>query len=151
MRISFDLMSPSFLSWDTGRHTGGSIRNGYRRVRYGGKWLNHHILIWEHFNGAVPEGMEVDHIDRNKLNNAPSNLRLVTRSENNRNRSVHRNNKSGIKGVYWHKHRQVWYGQCRRGNKTFITAGCSTKEQAAELLEKLKEEINYDDFQNRPV
>lgn len=144
MRIKFDLMSPSFLSWDNGRPVGASIRNGYKRVRYEGKWLNHHILIWEHFNGTVPEGMEVDHIDRNTLNNAPTNLRLVSRAVNNRNRAMHRNNKSGTKGVYWHKHREVWYGQCKRNKKTYTTSGCSTKEKAAELLEKLKQEIGYD-------
>lgn len=144
MRIKFDLTSPSFLSWDNGRPVGSSIRNGYKRVRHDGKWLNHHIIIWNHFYGEIPEGMEVDHIDRNTLNNAPSNLRLVTRSENCRNRGTHKNNKSGIKGVYWHKHREVWYGQCRRAGKTFITAGCSTKEEAAELLNKLRKEIDYD-------
>lgn len=97
MRIHFDLMSPSFLSWDNGRPVGASIRNGYKRVRCCGKWLNHHVLIWEHFNGPIPEGMEIDHIDRNRGNNAPSNLRLVTRSQNSRNKAIHKNNKSGIK------------------------------------------------------
>lgn len=144
MRINFDLQSPSFLSWDTGRPCGGSIRNGYRRVRYNDKWLNHHVLIWEHFYGAIPEGMMVDHIDRNTLNNAPSNLRCVTRSVNNRNRGVHKNNASGIKGVYWHKHRQAWYGQCRVKGKTYLTQYVDSKEYAEELLNKLKEAINYE-------
>lgn len=145
MRIHFDIMSPSFLSWDNGRPVGASIRNGYKRVRCGGKWLNHHVLIWEHFNGPIPEGMEIDHIDRNRGNNAPSNLRLVTRSQNSRNKAPHKNNKSGIKGVYWHKHREYWYGQCKKNGKTFRTSCCHTKEQAAVLLTKLREEIGYAD------
>jgi len=39
-------------------------------------------LVWEAFNGKIPAGLEIDHIDRDKHNNTLSNLRLVTHSEN---------------------------------------------------------------------
>lgn len=41
-----------------------------------------HRLVWEAFNGAIPDGYEIDHIDENKANNSLANLRLVTRHEN---------------------------------------------------------------------
>lgn len=41
-----------------------------------------HRIIWETFNGEIPQGKEIDHIDCNKQNNALSNLRLITHSEN---------------------------------------------------------------------
>lgn len=144
MRIHLDMESPTYLSWDNGRSVGGSIRNGYKRVRYGGKWLNHHILIWELTNGEIPEGMEIDHIDRNTLNNHPSNLRLVSRSLNCRNRGKHRNNVSGIKGLYFHKAASKWYGQTRINGKTYLTKYYDSKETALSALTQLREELGYD-------
>lgn len=41
-----------------------------------------HRLVYESFIGEIPEGMEIDHIDRNPSNNHLSNLRLVTRRGN---------------------------------------------------------------------
>ena len=45
-----------------------------------------HRLVYEAFKGEIPDGLEIDHINRNRRNNNPDNLRVVTRSENNRNR-----------------------------------------------------------------
>lgn len=39
-------------------------------------------LVWEAFNGPVPEGMEINHIDENKQNNALSNLEICDRTYN---------------------------------------------------------------------
>ena len=46
-----------------------------------------HRLVYEAFKGEIPEGMEIDHIDRNKRNNNPDNLRVVTHEENMLNRT----------------------------------------------------------------
>ena len=41
-----------------------------------------HKLVAEYFIGPRPEGLVIDHIDGNYLNNRVDNLRYVTRSEN---------------------------------------------------------------------
>jgi len=45
-----------------------------------------HRLVAEAFYGIIPEGMVVDHIDRDKTNFNKSNLRIVTSSGNAANR-----------------------------------------------------------------
>lgn len=42
-----------------------------------------HRVIWYMFNGEIPDGYEINHIDENKQNNALSNLNLITHKENN--------------------------------------------------------------------
>ena len=43
-----------------------------------------HTVIWMAFNGSIPEGYEVDHIDNDRKNNKLSNLQILTKSENNK-------------------------------------------------------------------
>ena len=47
-----------------------------------------HRLIYSNLVGEIPKGYEIDHIDRNRHNNNLSNLRLVTKSENNQNKDI---------------------------------------------------------------
>jgi hypothetical protein len=50
----------------------------------------------------------IDHVDNNRLNNDIKNLRWATYSENNMNRKISSKNKSGFKGISWHKKRNKW-------------------------------------------
>ena len=52
--------------------------------------------------------IQVDHIDRNPLNNQKNNLRIVSVTENNRNIALSKRNTSGYKGVSWHKTANKW-------------------------------------------
>lgn len=58
----------------------------YRRVQcyygLGGKHFSVHRMVWEAFNGEIPKGYQIDHLDANPSNNALDNLALVTGSEN---------------------------------------------------------------------
>lgn len=72
-----------------------------------------HRLAWEFTHGAIPAGMEIDHIDHDASNNRIENLRLVTKAENRRNRSADSRNKSGVNGVHWSAGAKAWSAQIR--------------------------------------
>ena len=46
------------------------------------RWVYVHQLVAECWLGPKPDGLEIDHIDRNKYNNHHGNLRYVTHSVN---------------------------------------------------------------------
>ena len=74
-------------------------------------------------------GQEVDHIDGDPLNNLISNLRIVTRAQNQQNRKLHKNNTSGFKGVV--KTPFGWRAQLRINGKLKYFGHYTTKEVAA--------------------
>ena len=56
-------------------------------------------VVAECWLGSKPEGYEIDHIDRNSLNNHFSNLRYVTKSEQMKNRDHSRISATGSKNL----------------------------------------------------
>ena len=72
---------------------------------YGNPGISMHALI------VGIKGL--DHVNRNGLDNRRINLRPATQSQNNANRSLFRNNKSGYRGVTWNQRARKWKAQIR--------------------------------------
>ena len=85
------------------------VSNAVYAVRRGSKIdgdLRGTIILMHRVIMHTPEGMSVDHIDGNSLNNCRSNLRNSTHSQNMFNKKLRSDSSSGIKGVQ--KHGNKW-------------------------------------------
>lgn len=111
-----------------GTRAGTTNSNGYRVI----KGQREHRMIWEMFNGPIPAGYEIDHINGVRSDNHIENLRLATRSQNSQNHKLHRHSKLGIKGVQ----RRV-RGNCIDYMARITCAGvvyCTTSPDVATLV-----------------
>lgn len=82
--------------------------SGYSYVNLLGKRIMTHRVVWVLFNGEIPEGYSIDHINGKPSNNNISNLRLATNREQASNQKKKRTNTSGYCGVCFHKSTQSW-------------------------------------------
>lgn len=81
-----------------GSPAGRQHRNGYWEVRLDGVLFKSSRIVYKLYNhGEDPGWYEVDHLDRNKSNNAGYNLVLATRADQTRNKAVLSN--SGYRSV----------------------------------------------------
>lgn len=98
---------------------GSDIGRGYRQLKFMGKVYMYHRVMFFVMNGYLPD--VVDHIDGNPSNNAKSNLRAASKSQNMINRKVQSNNKSGKLGVDYMKRDGVWRAQIHKdGEKIYL-------------------------------
>lgn len=107
----------SFLSYDketgiitnnSGAKVGYKGRDGYSMITLlDGSQRKYHRIAWLLATGENPKRM-IDHIDGDRTNNAWSNLREVTPSQNSINSKFRKSNTSGFKGVSWDKKYQKW-------------------------------------------
>lgn len=97
----------------------------------GDKSVRMHVVIARRM-GLNPN--EVDHRDRNSLNNQRRNLRPATKTTNGRNRGPNKNNSSGFKGI--HRDGARWRAQIRVGQQRIHLGRYATPEQAAAAYNK---------------
>lgn len=77
-----------------------------------------------------PDSMQIDHINRDGLDNRKENLRLATNSQNHINIPKRRGS-SRYKGVYWNKEHNKWAAKVTINNKTLFLGYFDTESIAA--------------------
>lgn len=75
------------------------------KVRSTDKHISLHKLVMD----DLENNYDIDHINTDAhYDNRKCNLRIVSRSENNRNKKIQKNNTSGVSGVHYNKTKDVW-------------------------------------------
>ena len=96
--------------------------------------------------GVVDPNMDVNHKNHpprneHKHNNCKKNLEIVTRSQNNMNCALSKNNTSGVTGVYWDKREQKWYSRITINYQTINLGYFDNKDDA--ISARKNAEIKY--------
>lgn len=108
-------------------------RTHYAKATIDGRLVAMHRLICGVQSG---DRREVDHIDRNGLNNCRSNLRVCETWQNQANRAPRRNGTSRFKGVWRHKQSGRWVAGIRRNGIDVHLGMFGTEEGAARAYDE---------------
>lgn len=133
------------------RHTkigsvAGTNLRGYTRIYLFGKGYYAHTLAVLYMDGYLPEC--VDHKNHVTLDNRWVNLRACTLSENQCNRLLNKNNKSGVKGVYYKKQYGKWSTQITFKKRVYFFGNYDTIDEAAEVVNRERQRL-HKEFANK--
>ncbi len=145
--VKYSSDSPSGLVWtvDTwsGKHfkrqvtkigdPAGSVSKstGYWVVGHKRGSYSNHRVIWELLYGIIPEGFVIDHKNKVRSDNALSNLRLITKAQNQQNLSLDKRNTTGYAGVRFISKESIEIRYCSAGKayyKIIFTEGLSAEQ-----------------------
>lgn len=104
----------------------------------------HHLVLPKRM------GLDVDHINRDKLDNRKGNLRYASRSQNNANAKVRIDSISGIKGVCWYRRGGQWRAYTREAGKQ-IHLGYFDDINDAVAARVARAKLIYKDYCHEPI
>lgn len=127
-----------------GKPIGAVHRHGYVHFSIGARKYLGHRLAWFYMTGQWPT-KNIDHKDGNPANNRWENLREATQEQNTWNARTPKNNKTGLKGVYWCKKDECYIANIKRKNKSSYL-GRSECPAVAHFLYIIAADIRGRDF-----
>jgi hypothetical protein len=102
---------------------------GYVLIGVDGGLYLAHCLAFIFMTGVCPSE-DIDHINGVKDDNRWINLRAATRSQNNANSRLRKDNTSGLKGVYFSQERRRWVAQIGVNGRQTHLGRFATREAA---------------------
>jgi len=112
-----------------------------RKIKIDGRYVSKELRLHRYIMGCKScDGMIIDHINGNTLDNRRENLRVCNHSDSQKNRKIQSNNRSGHKGVTWSKKQNKWIAQIQDNHKKIHLGSFDDLEEAAlAYKEKAKE------------
>lgn len=114
---------------------------GYIRLFIRGKRFAAHRVAWVMTHGYWPDCL-IDHRDGDGRNNRLTNLREATDGQNQQNRAIQCNNRSGFTGVSWDERDGAWAACIRVGGKLKRLGKYTSREHAAAAYEAAKRRLH---------
>ena len=124
-------------------------KHQYRRVIIDKQQYPYHRLKWLLHYGVDPFPYEIDHIDNDIQNNNINNLRLVTIQQNNQNRSIRSDNKSGYIGVF--KRGNKWVSHIKHNNINYHLGSFDSVNEAVNIRNNKGRELFGDYFNESEI
>lgn len=112
---------------------------GYRYMRVDGRRYMAHRIAWLYMTGRWPVA-DIDHINGDRADNRFVNLREATRSENCQNRPIASTNRSGLRGVSWHRASHKFVSRITVNGRRFDLGYFHTAQEAHSAYLKAKAE-----------
>ena len=129
----------------TGEPVGSVLPNGYCYLTIDGKkYLAHRVAV-AFMTGAWPIVL-VDHRNLRKADNRWRNLRQATNRQNQANRRVRKDSRTGLKGVYWHRAGKKWAAKVYREDGSRKHLGLFNCPAAAHFAYVVGAAVEYGDF-----
>lgn len=131
----------SNLNYRVGSELGTITSRGYVQVNLNNKSYPLHRLIWLYMTGELPA--IIDHKDRNPTNNAWSNLRVATVSQNAMNKKGKSGSITGIKGVTQYDNpKSSGYKASVSIDGIIYTKCFRTIPEATKFIKQVREEVH---------
>ena len=138
-------------NWWNQKYAGKRVKlnpssSGHMRLRFRSIQYQAHRIIWKLVHGYDP--IEIDHINHNPADNRLANLREVTRSENLKNSSLHKNSTTGVCGV--HERDGLYQARIHANGARIHLGYFRTLEEAAEARKQAEQENGFHRNHGRP-
>ena len=120
----------------------GYARTGHRCAIYPNQtnMLAHQLIMHLEYDHSgecictrpyVDAGLEIDHINSNKLDNRVANLQYTSAAYNNSKQGNRKNHTSGFNGVSWHKRDEKWTARLTANGKIYNLGYHESEKEAA--------------------
>jgi hypothetical protein len=147
-RLEFDPTKGEFR-WRSSRYKGRvgmraevKSRDGYLSITLNRYPIPAHRIAWVFEHGEWPTG-GIDHINGDRIDNRPKNLRVVSQLMNAQNRRLHNPaSTSKMLGASWKAKIQRWRAQIRAGGRMIHLGYFDTAEAAHECYVEAKRRLH---------
>lgn len=116
-----------------------TIDNYYVYSHERNNYINRKTLRLHRFLMNCPKDLQVDHVNRNTLDNRKCNLKVCTLQENLNNKGEYKNNTSGYKNIHYSKANKTFVCEIKRNNKMVFYKTCKNLEELVKLRDKFLE------------